>query len=40
MPSSQPILYISPIWPFSKMCSNAVDVSNECKNALTAVPFP
>ena len=31
MPSSQPILYISPISPFSKIHSNALAVSKACK---------
>ena len=40
IPLSQPILYISPILPFSKIHSNALEVSSLCKNALTQEPSP
>ena len=40
IPSSQPILYISPNLPLFNIISNALDVSSECKNALIELPFP
>lgn len=40
IPSLHPILYISSMYPFNKIVSNALDVSYACKNARTFVPSP